>query len=100
MLKLSSIGIILLEIGLWEPALLMTQNRFEDGSHPLTVQASFQKQAKRKLKLKMGEKYRDVVLKRLSGNFGVYDNTKDELKLQQAFRNQVVDVLERTIDDL
>jgi hypothetical protein len=43
----------------------------------------------------MGEKYRQLVLKCLSGEFGIVDDTKEDLKLQQAFREQAVDVLER-----
>jgi len=43
----------------------------------------------------MGERYKQVVLKCLSGDFGVVDDTKEDLKLQQAFRTQIVDVLER-----
>jgi hypothetical protein len=43
----------------------------------------------------MGEKYKQLVLKCLAGEFSVRDDTKEDLKLQQAFRDQVVDVLER-----
>ena len=57
-------------------------------------------QAERRLESKVGEKYRDVVLKCLSGNFGVTDDSKDDLKLQQAFRSQVVDVLGRAAENV
>jgi hypothetical protein len=33
-------------------------------------------------------------MKCLTGNFGVEDDTKEDLKLQQAFRHQIVDVIE------
>jgi hypothetical protein len=40
-----------------------------------------------------------VVLKCLQGNFEVSDDTKEDLKLQQAFRAQVVDVLQKAADN-
>ena len=51
------------------------------------------KQADRRLASHLGGKYKDLVLKCLKGDFGVTNDTKDDLKLQQAFRTQVVDVL-------
>lgn len=48
----------------------------------------------------MGEKYKSVVLKCLQGNFGVIDDTKEDLKLQQAFRAQVVEVLQRAAENV
>ena len=44
----------------------------------------------------MGAKYRDIVLKCISGEFGVSNDTREDLKLQQAFRIQVVEVLQRS----
>ena len=41
-------------------------------------------------------KYKDLVIKCLTGDFGVTDDNKEDLKLQQAFKSQVVDVLERS----
>ena len=46
----------------------------------------------------MGSKYRDIVLQCLNTEFSVIDDTKEDLKLQQAFRSQVVDVLERAAE--
>jgi hypothetical protein len=48
----------------------------------------------------MGEKYKVVVLKCLRSDFGVSDDSKHDLKLQQAFRSQVVDVLGRAAEIL
>jgi len=42
----------------------------------------------------MGIKYSELVVKCLNGHFAVVDDTREELKLQQAFRAEVVDVLE------
>ncbi|KAK4222139.1 hypothetical protein QBC38DRAFT_460730 [Podospora fimiseda] len=68
-----ALGVVLLEIGLWQPVLAME---------------------------KVGEKHKDVVLKCLQGNFGVTNDTKEDLALQQAFRGQVVDVLQRASDNV
>ena len=46
----------------------------------------------------MGDKYQRVVLTCLQGAFEVDNDTKEDLKLQQAFRAQVVDVLEKTAE--
>ena len=48
----------------------------------------------------MGSKYRAIVLKCISGAFGVFNDTKEDLKLQQAFRLQVVDVLRKIVETL
>lgn len=41
----------------------------------------------------MGRKYKEILIKCLTGDFGVENNTED-LKLQRAFRTQVIEVLE------
>jgi hypothetical protein len=89
-----ALGVVLLEIGLWESAITLEKNLFAHASNAYAVQAQLKKHAARRLGSRVGEKYKDVVLKCLTGQFGVSDDTKDDLKLQQAFRNQVVDVLE------
>lgn len=48
----------------------------------------------------MGSKYRDKVLKCISGAFAVTNDTKEDLMLQQAFRLQVVEVLRKIGDTL
>jgi hypothetical protein len=88
-------GVVLLEIGLWEPAITLEKNQFKHARDPYVIQAQLQKQTTRRLGARMGERYKQVVLKCLSGDFGVVDDTKEDLKLQQAFRTQIVDVLER-----
>lgn len=95
MLSISPPGVVLLELGLWEPAITLEKNRFQYARDPYAIQAQLQKQASRRLGSRMGERYKQVVLKCLTGDFGVVDDTKEDLKLQQAFRNQVVEVLER-----
>jgi hypothetical protein len=47
----------------------------------------------------MGTRYRDVVIKCLTGDFDVKDDNKEDLKLQQAFRLEV-EVLQRAADSV
>jgi len=58
------------------------------------IQAQLIKHAQKRLESKVGKKYRDAVLKCLTGDFDVSDDNREDLKLQQAFRTQVVDVFE------
>ena len=89
-----ALGAILLEIGLWEPAIKLEKNMFAHASKNYAVQAQLIKHAQKRLESKVGRKYKEIVIKCLTGNFGVENDTKEDLKLQQAFRAQVVDVLE------
>lgn len=81
-----ALGVVLLEIGLWEPAVKLQKNRFTHVENPRTVQAQLIKHAQRRLEPKVGRRYKDVVLKCLTGDFEVEDDTREDLKLQQAFR--------------
>lgn len=62
---------------------------------PFIVQKYLIRQADKHLEARVGEMYKNAVLKCLQADFGVINDTKEDLKLQQAFRSQVVDVLER-----
>ncbi|KAK3326819.1 hypothetical protein B0H66DRAFT_169662 [Apodospora peruviana] len=90
-----ALGVVLLEIGLWQEALSLEKGRFAKIRDPLTIKKQLVKQAEKRLASKMGEKYKEVVLRCLEGRFEVANDTKEELKLQQSFRCNVVDVLER-----
>ncbi|KAF2866395.1 hypothetical protein BDV95DRAFT_584646 [Massariosphaeria phaeospora] len=90
-----ALGVVLLEIGLWQRALTLEKNHFKTARDPFVIQAQLLKQAQRRLGDKMGEKYQQVVIACLTGQFGVTNDTREDLKLQQAFRTQVVDVLDR-----
>jgi len=46
----------------------------------------------------MGEKYQQIVVTYLAGQFGV--DGQDDTKLQQAFRREVVEVLERVASSI
>jgi hypothetical protein len=50
------------------------------------------KVAQSRLGSRMGPKYTDIVVTCLTGEFGIKDDTKEDIKLQQAFRAQVIDV--------
>lgn len=67
---------------------------------PQVVQKYLIRQAEKHLGQRMGEKYKAVVLKCLRNDFGVSDDSKHDLKLQQAFRSHVVDVLGRAAEIL
>jgi hypothetical protein len=49
---------------------------------------------------RVGEKYKEIVVSCLMGNFKVTNDTREDLKLQQAFRSQVVDVLEAAAENV
>jgi hypothetical protein len=85
----------LLEIGLWQPAIELERGGFATVSDPRGIQKQLQKHASRRLKDKVGEKYMRIVLKCLSGDFNVPNDTKDDLKLQMLFRESVISVLEK-----
>lgn len=89
-----ALGIVLLEIGLWEPAITLEKNMFKTASNSKAIQAQLVKHAQKRLQTRVGKKYKDIVVKCLTGDFGVTDDTRDDLNLQQAFRTQVVDVIE------
>jgi hypothetical protein len=95
-------GIILLEIGVWESALIIGGTGIGDGRNPLKVKKWYLKQAERRLESKMGRKYKELVLRCLTGEFGIRAGMdyQSELKLQQAFRREVVDVLERAVENV
>lgn len=89
-----ALGVVLLEIGLWEPAIKFQKDMFSTATNPRAVKEQLIKYAQRRLDSRVGLKYKNIVIKCLTGNFGVEDDTKEDLKLQQAFRHQVVDVIE------
>ena len=65
---------------------------------PQAIKARLIQQSTRRLESKMGGKFRNVVLQCLNSDFGIMEDTREDLKLQQAFRSQVVGVLERAAE--
>ncbi|KAM0798067.1 hypothetical protein BDR22DRAFT_860389 [Usnea florida] len=99
-----SLGIILLEIGIWRPAIMLEKHQFaharDSQGRPCGITQHLTKHAMKHLEKPMGAKYRDIVLKCISGEFGVSNDTREDLKLQQAFRIQVVEVLRKIVETL
>ncbi|KAH8745421.1 hypothetical protein BGZ57DRAFT_778237, partial [Hyaloscypha finlandica] len=88
-----ALGVVLLEIGLWESALTLEKNKFGSVKNPKAVRDQLRKHAESRLASRVGEKYKQVVLRCLTSQLDVVDDTREDLKLQQAFRSHVVDVL-------
>ncbi|KAF2806413.1 uncharacterized protein BDZ99DRAFT_523862 [Mytilinidion resinicola] len=90
-----ALGVVLLEIGLWQPAITLESNNFKNARDPVAIKMQLLKHASRRLGDKMGDNYAKVVDVCLTGEFGIQNDTKEDLKLQQAFHVQVVEVLAR-----
>lgn len=85
---------------IWQAAISFRKHGFSRVEDPAAFQRYLIRQAEKRLETLVGEKYKNIVVKRLQGDFGIKDDTKEELKLQQAFRDQVVDVLERSPENI
>ena len=48
----------------------------------------------------MGPNYTEIVVKCLTGDFGIKYDSKEDIKLQQAFRTQIVNVLDRALANI
>lgn len=90
------LGVVLLEVGLWQRAITLEKNHFRTARDPSVIQAQLLKQAQRRLGDKMGGKYQEIVIACLTGQFGA--DSREDLKLQQAYRSHVVDVLEKIVE--
>ena len=86
--------------GLWRPVLSLTTDGFKRVNDPWTIQSYLIKKAERSLPREVGENYKNVVISCLSGRFDVENDNKEDLKLQQAFREQVLDVLDRAAESI
>ncbi|KAF8538178.1 hypothetical protein BDD12DRAFT_885938 [Trichophaea hybrida] len=95
-----ALGVVLLEIRLWQPAIKLEKNRFSTINDQRGIQQQLQKHASRRLKDKVGEKYTKIVEKCLAGDFIVAQDTKDDLKLQRLFRETVISVLEKAAQSI
>ncbi|KAI1804418.1 hypothetical protein F4811DRAFT_520533 [Daldinia bambusicola] len=89
-----ALGVVLLEIGLWQQATSLEKSGFARVRDPYAIKKQLVRNAEKRLASKMGERYKQVVVKCLENGFGVGDDSKEDLKLQQAFRSQVIDALE------
>lgn len=94
------LGVVLLEIGLWRSVLSLERAGFKNVTDPWAIQDYLIKKAKRALPREVGEKYAQLVICCLTGSFGVGEDSTSGLDLQQAFREQVVEVLEYAADSI
>ena len=89
----------LVHLGIWRPAINLEKHRFANAKdsegRPFGITPHLIKHAQKHLEKPMGQKYRDIVLKCLTNSFGVVDDNKEDLKLQQAFRSQVLETLRK-----
>jgi hypothetical protein len=67
---------------------------------PLTIQKFTAKKAEKSLPFQVGDQYESAVVRCLTGDFEVGDDNKEDLKLQQAFRAYVLDVLDRAAESI
>ncbi|KAI0382882.1 hypothetical protein F5Y04DRAFT_279131 [Hypomontagnella monticulosa] len=92
-----ALGVVLLEIGLWQRAASLEKSGFANVRDPQAIKKHLVRHAEKRLASKMGEKYKRVVLTCLQNGFDVRDDSKEDLKLQLAFRMQVINVLENAV---
>lgn len=80
--------------GLWQQATSLEKSGFANVRDPQAIKKQLLRHVEKRLASKMGEKYQQVVLTCLKNGFDVKDDSKEDLKLQQAFRTKVINVLE------
>jgi hypothetical protein len=85
---------------LWAPVLSLEKDGFKRVNDPLTIQKFLIRKAEKSLPFQVGEQYKDLVVRCLTGRFEVEDDNKEDLKLQQAFRAHVLEVLERAAESI
>jgi hypothetical protein len=78
----------------------LTTDGFKRVNDPWTIQEYLVKKAERSLPREVGENYKSSVVCCLTGKFGVENDNKEDLKLQQAFREQVLDVIDRAAESI
>lgn len=86
-----SLGVVLLEIGLWQPVAALEKTQFRDlvYSDRFDVQELFQTEAARRLPFGLGSAYAKVVRKCLTGRFDVLPGEDEGSLSQGEYQNQV-----------
>ena len=86
-----SLGVVLLEIGLWRPALRLEESGFKNvkRSDSLHVQKYLLRQAKEKLPFFVGETFAMVVSRCLSGEFTTNSYATEATSLEETYQLQV-----------
>jgi hypothetical protein len=93
-----SLGVVLLEIALWKPAISLSRTRFQGyelGS--LVYDCLRECAAHHKVRAAVGRKYQDIILRCLAGEIRNGSNaggSTDSVTLLETFNSDVVDVLD------
>ena len=83
------------QTGLWQPAISLEREQFKRVQDRFMVQKYLVRRAAKDLPLQVGKKYKNVVLRCLSGDLQVENDTAEGLGFQQIYQTKVVDVLEQ-----
>lgn len=91
-----SLGIVLLEIGLWKPVSALEKYGFRRTTFDERedVRKLFVAKAKDTLPFMMGKQYSEAVSKCPTGQFAL-EGANDEASTQEAYRDQIVEVLRK-----
>jgi hypothetical protein len=85
---------------LWQPARSFDKHQFAYAKDPWNIQAALIRRAEKYLATKVGEKYKEIVLRCLKGDFSAMQLNNQTFSTLQDFRREVVDVLKQAADSL
>ena len=88
-----SLGVVLLEIGLWQVAPDMISSAMKTELTPASMRTHLKKNASHRLAHYAGKGYERAVSICLAGNFGVNMDNREQSRLRQEFQARVVDEL-------
>jgi len=94
-----ALGVVLLEIGLWTPAWKLV-GKLSQGGIPEDIARRLSWHADHNLPIQVGDKFRDVTHRCLSGDFDVEKDDENETELQKAFSKHVIEVLGTAVASL
>lgn len=96
---LYAVGVVLLDICLWKTVTNVFESRIakarlhESFLNPIEIRVKLLGLARKHLPIEMGTRYAQAVQKRLSGEFGIFEDDKKQTNLALAFRHQFLDLL-------
>lgn len=100
---MKALGVILLEIGLWERVDTLDRGALASGTNiePQAVKAQLLLHVSQRLGFYAGEQYQSVVQKCLDDSFvSTNGSHSGDANLQMRFAKEVTQVLERFLDDI
>lgn len=92
-----SLGVVLLEIGLWQTALDMLDPRQRDSMSPQDVRSALQIACDQRLAHYAGESYQKAVSACLGADLGVDVDNEEGTHLGAAFKQKVIDRIEEGV---